>query len=283
MKKLNYPFDEKQIRALKVGDMVMISGKLFTGRDAVHKYLHEGGKSPVNLKNQIIYHCGPVVLEKGGKYDAIVIDDFSFLAEQTMSSLEKRVSGFTLFKKLRDSVLNFRNAARYANAHVILNCWSQAPKTRADGSYVRGGPMLSGKLPEQMPAMCDLVLQCAEDQGRQPWKGTYKCEFSSQYVMKDRFGLCYSMSPAPMNLGEILRKAGYNISRLSNLSWQEEVVEKFSHDLEQAQDVFGTANTLYGQLLAKGIDHRAARWTLRDALDRMTIRRALSTQNARFV
>ena len=58
MKKLNYPFDEKQIRALKVGDMVMISGKLFTGRDAVHKYLHEGGKSPVNLKNQIIYHCG---------------------------------------------------------------------------------------------------------------------------------------------------------------------------------------------------------------------------------
>ena len=69
MKKLNYPFDEKQIRALKVGDMVMISGKLFTGRDAVHKYLHEGGKSPVNLKNQIIYHCGPVVLEKGGKYE----------------------------------------------------------------------------------------------------------------------------------------------------------------------------------------------------------------------
>ena len=58
MKRLSYPFDEKQIRALKVGDMVMISGKLFTGRDAVHKYLHEGGKSPVKLKNQIIYHCG---------------------------------------------------------------------------------------------------------------------------------------------------------------------------------------------------------------------------------
>ena len=64
MKKLNYPFDEKQIRALKVGDMVMISGKLFTGRDAVHKYLHEGGKSPVN-KNQMATIV-PVVLEKGG-------------------------------------------------------------------------------------------------------------------------------------------------------------------------------------------------------------------------
>ena len=69
MKKLKYPFDEKQIRNLRVGDMVLISGKLFTGRDAVHKYLHEGGKSPVDLNNQIIYHCGPVVLEQNGKYE----------------------------------------------------------------------------------------------------------------------------------------------------------------------------------------------------------------------
>lgn len=82
MKKLNYPFDEKQIRALKVGDMVMISGKLFTGRDAVHKYLHEGGKSPVNLKNQIIYHCGPVVLEKGGKYEVMAAGPTTSIREE---------------------------------------------------------------------------------------------------------------------------------------------------------------------------------------------------------
>ena len=50
--------------------MVLISGKLFTGRDAVHKYLHDGNPSPVNLKDQIIYHCGPVILKdaKTGKY-----------------------------------------------------------------------------------------------------------------------------------------------------------------------------------------------------------------------
>jgi fumarate hydratase subunit beta len=70
MKKLNYPFTKDAIKNLKVGDMVLITGKLFTGRDAVHKYLHEGNPSPVNLKNQIIYHCGPVVLKdpKTGKY-----------------------------------------------------------------------------------------------------------------------------------------------------------------------------------------------------------------------
>ncbi len=49
---------------LKVGDMVSLSGTLYTGRDAVHKRLHEGRKPPVVLKDQIIYHCGPVVLEK---------------------------------------------------------------------------------------------------------------------------------------------------------------------------------------------------------------------------
>jgi len=71
MKKLNYPFSQEAVRELKVGDMVLITGKLFTGRDAVHKYLHEGNPSPVNLKNQIIYHCGPVVVQdkKSGKYE----------------------------------------------------------------------------------------------------------------------------------------------------------------------------------------------------------------------
>ena len=70
MKKLTYPFSKEKVLELKVGDMVLISGKLFTGRDAIHKYLHEGNPSPVNLKNQILYHCGPVILEKeGGGYE----------------------------------------------------------------------------------------------------------------------------------------------------------------------------------------------------------------------
>ncbi len=62
---LTAPFTEAQIRSLRVGDAVSISGVLFTGRDAVHKYLHEGGALPrgVDLRNGIIYHCGPVVLK----------------------------------------------------------------------------------------------------------------------------------------------------------------------------------------------------------------------------
>ncbi|HMJ89643.1 MAG TPA: FumA C-terminus/TtdB family hydratase beta subunit [Candidatus Acidoferrum sp.] len=62
---LQAPFTEDKIRSLRVGDEVSITGVLFTGRDAVHKYLHEGGALPpeVNLSGGLLYHCGPVVIQ----------------------------------------------------------------------------------------------------------------------------------------------------------------------------------------------------------------------------
>ncbi len=68
MIELNAPFTETAMRALKVGDMVNITGTLYTGRDAVHKYLHDGGQAPVDFTDQIIYHCGPVVVKEGDQW-----------------------------------------------------------------------------------------------------------------------------------------------------------------------------------------------------------------------
>ena len=66
MKVLQAPFTEEMMRSLRVGDEVAINGIVFTGRDAVHKYLHEWGALPegVNLRDGIIYHCGPVVMQQ---------------------------------------------------------------------------------------------------------------------------------------------------------------------------------------------------------------------------
>src|SRR5579859_6380611 len=62
---LSTPVSETTIRSLKVGDEVAVSGVLFTGRDAVHKYLHEGGQLPsgVHLQGGVLYHCGPVIIK----------------------------------------------------------------------------------------------------------------------------------------------------------------------------------------------------------------------------
>ena len=47
-----------------MGDVVLISGLLYTGRDAVHHHLMKQ-PPPVDLRDQILYHCGPVVLKEG--------------------------------------------------------------------------------------------------------------------------------------------------------------------------------------------------------------------------
>ena len=63
MAKLNLPCDEDQIRALRVGETALLSGRLITGRDAAHHWLVGAFREEVApyLKGSIIYHCGPVV------------------------------------------------------------------------------------------------------------------------------------------------------------------------------------------------------------------------------
>jgi tartrate/fumarate subfamily iron-sulfur-dependent hydro-lyase beta chain len=63
--KLTTPISDAQVRALTVGDTVEITGRLYTGRDAVHHRLHQGQKPPVDLAGHIIYHCGPVMVWEG--------------------------------------------------------------------------------------------------------------------------------------------------------------------------------------------------------------------------
>lgn len=64
---LTAPVSEEQIRKLKVGDVVLIRGDVYTGRDEVHAYLMKNDP-PVDLNGQIIYHCGPVMLQEGGEW-----------------------------------------------------------------------------------------------------------------------------------------------------------------------------------------------------------------------
>ena len=61
---LTSPITEAQARALKVGDVVLLNGRMYTGRDSVHSYLMKHD-APVDLKGGVLYHCGPVVLKDG--------------------------------------------------------------------------------------------------------------------------------------------------------------------------------------------------------------------------
>jgi fumarate hydratase, class I len=58
------PLTEAQVRALRVGDVVLINGEMFTGRDNVHAYLMKN-PPPVDMNGTVLYHCGPVMLKDG--------------------------------------------------------------------------------------------------------------------------------------------------------------------------------------------------------------------------
>jgi len=74
MIKLTTPIPEEEIRKLKVGDTVSLSGTIVTGRDEAHKLMIEEKPEFIReyLKESVIYHCGPVV-KKGddGKWSFV--------------------------------------------------------------------------------------------------------------------------------------------------------------------------------------------------------------------
>ncbi len=57
------PFDAETARSLQCGDYVYITGTIYTARDAAHKRMYEtlqqGGKLPIDMKNNVIYYMGP--------------------------------------------------------------------------------------------------------------------------------------------------------------------------------------------------------------------------------
>jgi len=63
IKKLQLPLSEADVRSLKAGDEVLITGTIYTARDMAHKRLCElidaGGELPFELEGAIIYFVGP--------------------------------------------------------------------------------------------------------------------------------------------------------------------------------------------------------------------------------
>ena len=66
---IHAPLDPKEVRELRAGDYVYISGTIYSARDAAHKRMQEardrGEALPVSLENNIIYYMGPSPAREG--------------------------------------------------------------------------------------------------------------------------------------------------------------------------------------------------------------------------
>lgn len=88
IKHISLPITEEQARNLHIGDSLLLSGTMITGRDAAHKLMLE--KKPEFLKpyleNSIIYHCGPVVKKEGDSYRFIAAGPTTSIREEPYQS-----------------------------------------------------------------------------------------------------------------------------------------------------------------------------------------------------
>ncbi len=73
MKKINLPLDLREIKKLKAGEEVLLSGIIYTARDQAHKRIikvlgkgrGKGKKLPLDIRGAVIYYCGPTKTPKG--------------------------------------------------------------------------------------------------------------------------------------------------------------------------------------------------------------------------
>src|SRR5208337_3988553 len=69
IKRITTPLDEDSVSRLRSGDKVLLSGCIYTARDAAHKRFVEaldaGESLPIDVAGQIIYYCGPTPAAPG--------------------------------------------------------------------------------------------------------------------------------------------------------------------------------------------------------------------------
>lgn len=67
--KMTLPLTKEMVKPLKIGDVIELSGYLYTARDAAHKRMTEtiarGEKTPIDLQNQTIFYTGPCPTKPG--------------------------------------------------------------------------------------------------------------------------------------------------------------------------------------------------------------------------
>jgi fumarate hydratase subunit beta len=110
MKNLTLPLSKEKIRGLKAGDEVLISGKLFTSRDAAHK---KG--LPINVKGQTVYYVGPTPARKGAVIGSAGPTTSSRMDKYTPALLNKGLAAMIGKGKRSPEVVNaiIKNRAVY--------------------------------------------------------------------------------------------------------------------------------------------------------------------------
>lgn len=238
--------------------------------------------------------------------EALIVDDLSVLAERTFRKIQGQQKGggeknkYKVYQDIADLCFYIRDECRRLNMHAAMNAHAMSAFVD-NGVRWTGRPALPGKLaPKHFPPVCDSVLRAVvlpppiagiqapttERDVAAPWPGVFR----NSPLDPDWYTKCRHDTPdrTPMNLGEILRDAGYKLSRAPGLEWQDEMVELAAKHILDGNAEAAVLPWVYEQsaLVLKSVPRdvwpKIHRWTRSDVLARVWLRRNKAQAFAQF-
>lgn len=229
---------------------------------------------------------------------ALVIDDATLIADRTAGYLSRKskLGGWDLWGAVLLQGIRMRDTLRRRGLHIVFTSHLRAAHIE-NGVRVRGGPSFQGQCSTKLPAAADFLLRAEARAGAGAgsdafggasgptaigWPMIYRTGYSPDWLQGSRYG---TPDMSPMNLGEILRLAGFRIPRLPGLEWQEGVVASLANKLLEVG--LGDKDKVAGALLRvkdyctakfKPSSEAHVYWAIRDGYDRAVLRIAAAGQ-----
>lgn len=165
----------------------------------------------------------------------LVIDDATLIADRTAAKFGEKLSGWDVWGAVLNSAIRMRDTLRRRGRHIVMTCHPRPPHVE-QGVRVRGGPSFQGQCFQKLPAAADLLLRAEPKPGvgdptyngpkLRGWSMIFRTAWHPDWLQGSRYD---TPDMAPMNLGEILRCAGFTIPRLRGLEWQESLANALAN------------------------------------------------------
>lgn len=219
-----------------------------------------------------------LVKEVSHKYPAIVIDDFSIIADKELAACKQQTQGWAAFDVFMKRIYELQDVCRNADCHILKTMHQQAPKEVGQSGqkrWIKGGPMIGGwQLVEKLPAMCDVVARVVYDKSNPGWPYVYQTGPDPDYTTGDR--LAISPEKFPLNLREMMLAADIDVPRPKEYEHLDAYVDALSKELlqefaEKRPDVKRVLREALPSLSSVIDDPRHIRWVFADALDRASL------------
>lgn len=212
---------------------------------------------------------------------ALVIDDATLIADRTAIYYRdsKGLTGWDVWGAVVGAAVRMRDVLRRRGFHVVMTCHASGPHIES-GMRDKGGPSFQGQARKKLPAAADLLLRAEARPPGIGWPMCFRTAPHADWLQGSRYD---TPDLAPMNLGEILRLAGFAIPGLRGLEWQEPLAQALAERLLSPPGL-GDANYVRVALekaheigLAKfSKNEKHIMWAIRDGYDRAVLRLAKS-------